>query len=305
MGWTNYLRRNRRVRKFDSRRPLVFLHIPKSAGTSLTHALLDTVQPHKPVVSVFDDVLFGTFSDFSGFSAEERERIYLPDRPLPPDADFVAGHLSFRRLAESYPQGQYITVLREPISRLISHWRYWRSHTDEQMLAIGAWADRVRIARGSLARFLEHPDVIETTDNLYVRMLLHPHPNIPKDAPIDARHHHRLVKEAMRKLKRFSLVGILEEALFERQLSEFLEKKILFPRDNVTTQSSPCGVPFDEYIGKNAFDLLERRTCMDRMLWREFCSRTISVDVYERIERKAIASEFCKGLTEDKKTKVF
>ena len=303
MGWTDYLRRNRRVQKFNRRRPLVFLHIPKSAGTSLTHALLDSVHPRKPVVSVFDDVLFGTFSDFSGFSAAERERIYLPDRPLPPDADFVAGHLSFLRLAESYPRGQYITVLREPISRVISHWRYWRSHTDEQMLAIGAWADRVRIARGSLEYFLGHPDIIQTTDNLYVRMLLHPHPNIPKDAPIEARHHHRLVKEAMRKLNSFSLVGILEQALFERQLSEFLDKEFLCPRNNVTTQSSPSGVQFDEYIGKNAFNLLERRTCMDRMLWREFCSRKISVDVCEQIERKAIASEFCKALTEDGKTK--
>ncbi len=294
MAWQKLLPKRRPGRKFDERRPLVFLHIPKSAGTSLTHALLEVLQPRNPAVSLFDEVLFGSFSDFSGFSSAERARIYLPNRSLPADADLIAGHVSFRRLARSYPQGQYITVLREPIARLISHWRYWRSHTDAQLRDVGAWADRVRIARGSLESFLQHPDIVQTTDNLYVRMLLYPHPDIPPDAPIHPRHYPQLVQEALRELRRFSVVGILEERLFEKQLSEFLDRDFFCPKDNVTSQRASSDTNFDAGIETNVWDLLESRTHMDRKLWRFFCSQRLSQDACDKIERKTIALEFYK-----------
>jgi len=64
MEWPNVLLRKRRGRKFDERRPFVFLHIPKSAGKSLTHALLATLQPQNPAVCLFDKVLLAPFPTF-------------------------------------------------------------------------------------------------------------------------------------------------------------------------------------------------------------------------------------------------
>jgi len=92
----------------------------------------------------------------------------------------------------------------------------------------------------------------------------------------------------MRELRRFSLVSVLEEGIFEKQLSDFLARDFLCPRDNVTNHKSSQGADCDTHIGKNALDLLESRTRMDRSLWRASYSLIMPEPVRDRIERKTI-----------------
>ena len=127
------------TRPYDPTRPLVFMHVPKSSGTSLIGALLETNRT-RSVFSSSDPALFGDFD--------------ITQLPKPSPTEFVAEHMSFSTLLRGFPGGQLLTLLREPVSRLLSLWLYRRSFTDEQLQHWGRWGDRVRNGRLSLAEFL-------------------------------------------------------------------------------------------------------------------------------------------------------
>jgi hypothetical protein len=65
---------SRNERPYDSGRPLVFMHIPKSAGTSLSDALRTAVDP-PAFFSALDRCNFGSFSGFESIGEDIRKRI--------------------------------------------------------------------------------------------------------------------------------------------------------------------------------------------------------------------------------------
>ena len=69
-------------------------------------------------------------------------------------SDFIAGHIAFSSLRQRYGSANYLTVLREPLSRILSHWLFWRTVPDDDLARFGAWADYVRRAREPLKDFL-------------------------------------------------------------------------------------------------------------------------------------------------------
>jgi hypothetical protein len=130
--------------KFDPSRPLVFMHIPKTSGTSLSSALVDLFDPPRIVIGL-DRVLFGNYDDFSAIDESVRQQIYLSPGDLP-DAEFVAGHMAYLTLKQRFAEAQFMTILREPCSRILSNWLYWRGQSEEHLSPWGPWADRVRLA---------------------------------------------------------------------------------------------------------------------------------------------------------------
>ena len=117
------------MRPYNPNKPLAFMHIPKCAGASLKFGLQKALMPTR-FVSGFDRTLFGLFEDFDSMDIELRSSIYKCGRDLPRDADYIGGHFSASTLFEAFPTAQYMTVLREPKSRLLSNWLYWRSTDD-------------------------------------------------------------------------------------------------------------------------------------------------------------------------------
>jgi hypothetical protein len=94
------------------REALVFLHIPKTAGTTLNRIIewqynpvsIFTVDPHR---------IRATVARFKTFSEQRRRRFRV-----------VRGHLLYG-IHEFLPQGAtYITLLREPVARLLSTYRF-------------------------------------------------------------------------------------------------------------------------------------------------------------------------------------
>src|ERR1700729_2142966 len=158
--------------RFDTSRPLTFMHIPKTAGTCLSAAFGETIGAG-PTVAGFDLSQFASNTDFSTFSDQERRRIVMSASLLPP-TNFVFGHFSLTTLASAYPNSQLVTVLREPMSRILSHWLYWRQFDDDALKPYGTAGNRVRHARNNLQDFLQKRDIACQTDNLIVRMLLWP-----------------------------------------------------------------------------------------------------------------------------------
>src|SRR5438128_6438596 len=94
------------------REALIFLHIPKTAGTTLNRIIdwqynpvsIFTVDPHR---------IRATVARFKTFSEQRRRRFRV-----------VRGHLLYG-IHEFLPQGAtYITMLREPVARLLSTYRF-------------------------------------------------------------------------------------------------------------------------------------------------------------------------------------
>ena len=89
---------------------VIFLHIPKTGGASLAN------------------MLAGHFAPGGVYNPQVRE---IGDRP-PGDVngyDFIFGHLDWSELAAIASPVQIISMLREPVSRALSVYWYWRAHS--------------------------------------------------------------------------------------------------------------------------------------------------------------------------------
>lgn len=156
------------------------MHIPKTAGVALTDWLEKALTPERPVRG-FDRVLYGGFHAFDTFAPGERNRVYVSPSDVPSDGDFVSAHMAFSTLLLRYDSANHLTVLREPVSRILSHWIFWRGTHEEYLTQIGGWAEYVKQARRPIQEFLCREELACQIDNLTVRMLLWPHPLIPDD----------------------------------------------------------------------------------------------------------------------------
>jgi hypothetical protein len=147
------------------------MHVPKTAGTALTAGLRHALRS-QAVQGGFDGCLFDSFHDFEDIGGPVRRTIHLPPAGIPEGADLVAGHFAFSSLRRAHGSAQLITVLREPVCRLLSLWLFWRQHDDAMLAPWGKWGDSVRMSRRPLAEFLRAPLVGCQTDNQLLRMLL-------------------------------------------------------------------------------------------------------------------------------------
>ena len=90
-------------------RPLVFLHLPKTAGTTLK-AIIEGVYTPERVLNL--RVAQGGIRRLLAMPADKRTRY-----------DIVAGHLDWR-VTTLLPASRVITVLRDPVDRFLS-WYYY------------------------------------------------------------------------------------------------------------------------------------------------------------------------------------
>lgn len=110
---------------------LVFHHIPKCGGTSIRHAIAHHYA-HAAAVHL-DAPASWAASQLLGKNLDRyREEIllYLLARP---DLRYVSGHFAFSKLAyETFgDRWEFVTILREPISRWFSHYFFNRFRTDD------------------------------------------------------------------------------------------------------------------------------------------------------------------------------
>lgn len=113
---------------------LVFLHIPKTGGTSIRHALATLFQP--------DEICPERFRAISRFSQEDLARYR-----------FFSGHFTMAEVNRIPGEKYVVTILRDPKERILSLYYFWRRHTDD--LIERANLRGPRVARQlSLAQFL-------------------------------------------------------------------------------------------------------------------------------------------------------
>lgn len=132
---------------------LVFLHVPRTGGTSLHHHLAAHFAPHEICPERFSRLdqyspdQLGNWRFFSGhFNADEIRRI--------PGPLFI------------------VTILRNPIERLLSNYYFWKRQRPETIEKHRLDGPRL-IKGGNLADFLRsnHGEVLDSTHNMMTRRL--------------------------------------------------------------------------------------------------------------------------------------
>jgi hypothetical protein len=175
----------------EAHAPLVYVHIPKTAGTAFRR-LIGRQYPERFRKAP------NTFTHSS--EAEERVRRILADSP-PPLA--IAGHLVFGLRDVLPPGARYLTILRDPVERTLSHYAYLVAPRDPAERPHGLLARETPYRSDlTLEECLADPRYLP--DNLQTRMLVarrSPFEDLPADALERAKEHLR---------HRFAFVGVTE-----------------------------------------------------------------------------------------------
>ena len=96
-------------------RTLIFLHIPKAAGTTLNRIFRRRYR--KSDIYMFDGS-YEKLDTFKKLPPERRRQIRL-----------LCGHMPFGMHKYLLRLADYITILRDPVDRIVSHYFYVRRKT--------------------------------------------------------------------------------------------------------------------------------------------------------------------------------
>jgi hypothetical protein len=166
---------------------VIFLHIPKTAGTTMLQ-ILDRQYPPQTIFSL-GSIAQESIAQFEALSAEEKAKIRL-----------LRGHMAFG-LHEIFPgPATYFTILRDPVARVISHYNFILRTPDHYL------HDRVVEGGLSLQALLEQDYALMLND-AQVRLVS----GVWGDAPFG-----QVTPEMLQTAKKnltdsFAVVGLMEE----------------------------------------------------------------------------------------------
>ena len=130
----------------------LFIHIPKTAGTSLR----DRLAEHYRRRIAFD---YGPTSPLTHPLLVDRQRP-AQDRRVDLSAqgiELIYGHVRYPHWQATFAQEEVLAVLRHPVDRCISHYQHFLSHDDKNASAL---AEVVRTGQIGLAEFARHPHMV-------------------------------------------------------------------------------------------------------------------------------------------------
>lgn len=259
----------------ESPRPktVVFSHIPKSAGTSVTGALQRALQPERAVYYL-DRSLVGGYDDYSQINAKALSRFVFSPEDLP-DADYVSGHISPGTTMPRYPDAPHVVILRNPQTRMISQWVHGRSLTEIQLRHWGP-AYAFRVARWPLARYLDHANIAPNVDNTITRFLTWPHAALAPDRFIEESDDELLFETAVKTLDSFLHANVVENKNFLDELGTALGVTLTDERLNDRSAHPPV-VPTDlgTELDESTRALLDHRTRIDLRIWKHVASQVL------------------------------
>lgn len=164
----------------------LFLHIPKTAGTTLHHILLRHYSPGEIYTDVFSEDL--AVDTFRNLPQERKDQIKI-----------LWGHFSFG-LHQYLPQPTtYFTFLREPVERVLSHYYFVRSRPEFVL------NERIEKEKLNVNEVIQQGLIVDIK-NVQTRMLA----GLPYLFPADAytEEHLEIAKENLR--QHFSVIGLVE-----------------------------------------------------------------------------------------------
>ncbi|MDB9775836.1 sulfotransferase family protein [Vicingaceae bacterium] len=102
---------------------LIFLHLPKNAGTTLNSILKKSYNPSEIYQVGYDENKVWNFNKFKNLSQKERDNVKL-----------LTGHFNFGVHELFTNDYAYLTMLRHPIERTISFYNYVKRKKEHRIL---------------------------------------------------------------------------------------------------------------------------------------------------------------------------
>lgn len=278
--------------RFDRRRTLVFTHVPKAAGVSMGRSLEAALET--AATPVQDLTLFGDFAHWDSVALKWQQSILGVDLPkLPPESRLVVGHVSATATFAAYPDAAHVILLREPRARLLSHWVYWRSLTQDEMRAQGwgRWAEILTRAYGTFEDFLRDPAILQQTDNCVVRLLVSGHPLVPGDARIDPANDAVVLDAALAVLSRYEFADIIENRGWLRSCREWIGPGFAARRSNETKPPPPqLRAELADQLTPGALEALTHSSRLDAALWDALAARVVTAGQLSAFREAAFAT---------------
>lgn len=264
------------MRSYSPGHPLVFSHIPKSAGTSLGAALEQVLQPRVAVHGGIDTALFGGYDDLDGISPIFRAGIYLGPEDMPADAELVTAHVAPGTTTVRYPGADHISVLRVPQVRFLSQWLHSRSLSDFTLRRWGPSGDAFRAGRLPIRDYLQHAKVAPSVDNTITRFLAWPHPALSRMEFISEADDESLYDAARARLDSFAHVNLVENPAFLKDISAWLGAELPNVQLNERTSVLPkYRTDLPSELDPETRALLDHRHRIDVRLWKHVAARVL------------------------------
>lgn len=263
------------TREYGPGNPLVFSHIPKTAGTSLRVALEQALRPAVFVQGV-DTALLAGYDDLDAISPAERAALFLSPEELPADATLVAGHIGPATTMARYPGADHITVLRAPQVRILSQWLHGRALTEFNLRHWGPNAEAFRVAWRPLNEYLQHAMLAPNLDNTITRFLAWPHPALSRTQFITEADDDAVLAAALERLAAFGHVNVVENPQFQEELGAWLGRELPATRANERTTVPKRRRPdMDSELTAQTRELLVYRTRLDTQIWAHVAARVL------------------------------
>ena len=269
------------MRQYGPGRPLVFSHIPKTAGTSLREALRQALKPDVMVEGI-DLCLAGGYDDLENIRPAARETMFLTPEELPADATLVAAHIGPWTTMTRYPGADHITVLRAPQVRVISQFLHGRSLTELDIRNWGSARQAFRAGWVPLRDYLQDPMLAPNTDNTITRFLAWPHPLLKKTAFIDESQDDELFAAAMARLADFGHVNVVENPRFMSDVSAWLGRDLPDRRLNERTAVKARLRPdLAKELSGGVRAQLDHAVRIDTRLWKHVAAQVLPCEDVE------------------------
>lgn len=237
--------------------------MPKAAGTSIRAALSAYYDTDDTVPWSFDRHMFG---DFDRLGIVDRP-VFLGDPTEFRTYRYMEGHWSLPTILAGFDAQDVACVLREPRSRYLSQYTFWRSWGDDQH-AVWDPFDASLMSRRSLSEYAAIEAIACISDNLATRLILGPHSLIPPDGQIAPEHIDTVARHACAQLDRLGFVDVIErgedtyvalEAWFGSPLSR--------ERLNETQLDQGERVDLDDLVDRKTQALVNDRSASDLQVW--------------------------------------
>jgi hypothetical protein len=277
--------------------PRCFLHIPKSAGSSVHSALEAALPPGSLAPQRIDLSTFCDFEDFDLLRPEARRRITTNAREVHALGQYpaVSGHFCLPTLLQVAKASSISTVLREPRARLLSLYMYWRMPGIYDFMAPYSAHEH---AQRPLWEFLSEPLLAPIIDNQICRMLLYGDSRLPKSDFAEPSSMEAIAADASEQLDTLGFVGVVElgDSLWQgltRLFGVELEPNKLNATEEI---GSPTPTAADDVLlTTKVLDLIEQHNVADLLVYEHALARAgLDARERQRVRDSAFAHQLVK-----------
>lgn len=221
---------------------LIYIHIPKTAGTSLRNAIESRY--HKDKIAPYENII--------ELSTTIADHYY-----------FYRGHFGYKDISPYIPKSYFISVLRDPVERVLSLYSFWRNiknyHGTEEN---DPNYKGVMLAKNDcLSNFIrtKEKSILKEISNTQLRYLMH-------GLNADIKHHDIIdIKQQVKKIaKNYLWIGFVD-SLEE----DFVLLKKILDLDIERLPHKNKGLNFERQVNKKDIEYIKTINNLDIILYNE------------------------------------